>query len=93
MRNRRVSSSVLIALLVLPSPAIPQTTPDQVLIQERTHVVLVNVVAKDKHGKPVNNLTRDDFVLRATARNKKSDSSRWKKPAPPHGWFRACPRS
>jgi VWFA-related protein len=50
-------------LLVLPSPAAPQATPDQGVIQVETHVVLVNVVAKDKHGRPVNDLSRNDFVL------------------------------
>jgi VWFA-related protein len=33
------------------------------VIHAGTHVVLVNVVAKDKRGKPVNDLSRDDFVL------------------------------
>jgi len=50
--------------LVLPSPAVPQATPDQVVMQGGTHVVLVNVVVKDKHGKPVDDLSREDFVLR-----------------------------
>ena len=50
--------------LALPSSAVPQATPDQVVIQTGTHIVLVNVVAKDKHGKPVDNLSRDDFALR-----------------------------
>jgi VWFA-related protein len=51
-------------LLLWPSPAAPQATPDQAVIQTGTHIVLVNVVAKDKHGKPVKDLSRDDFVLR-----------------------------
>ena len=51
-------------ILVLPSPAAPQATPNQVVIQGGTHVVLVNVVVKDKHGKPVEDLRRDDFMLR-----------------------------
>jgi VWFA-related protein len=54
------------ALLVLPSPVTPQASspgPNQGLIQVETHVVLVNVVVKDKHGKPVDDLRRDDFVL------------------------------
>ena len=55
---------LLMALVLLPpSPAAPQATPDQGVIQVETHVVLVNVVAKDKHGKPVEDLQRDDFVL------------------------------
>src|ERR1700691_3804259 len=47
-------------LLALPSLALPQTNP----IQAGTHVVLVDVVAKDSRGKPVADLTRDDFVVR-----------------------------
>lgn len=50
-------------LLVRPSPAAPQTTPVQGVIQSETHIVLVNVVVKGKHGKPVSDLRRDDFVL------------------------------
>ncbi|MGA2578915.1 MAG: VWA domain-containing protein [Bryobacteraceae bacterium] len=55
---------LLVLLHVLASPAFPQAALDQVVIQAGTHVVLVNVVAKDKHGKPVADLGRDDFVLR-----------------------------
>jgi hypothetical protein len=61
----------IILLLALPSPGIPQATPDPVVIQGGTRVVLVNVVAKDKHGKPVADLTRDDFVLRDNGREEK----------------------
>jgi len=55
--------AAVIPLLTLPLPAPPQSTANPV-IQGGTHVVLVNVVVKDKHGKPVANLHRDDFVLR-----------------------------
>src|ERR1022692_234703 len=58
-------------LLVLSWPAAPQATPDQAVIQGGTHVVLVNVVAKDKHGKPVADLGRDDFVLRDNGQEQK----------------------
>src|ERR1017187_9116621 len=58
-------------LLVLQSPAVPQATPDEVVIQAGTHVVLVNVVVKDKRGKPVADLTRDDFVLRDNGQEEK----------------------
>jgi VWFA-related protein len=50
-------------LLVLPSPGAQQAAPDQAVIQAETRLVLVNVVVKDKRGKPVNDLHRDDFVL------------------------------
>jgi hypothetical protein len=44
-------------LLGLPSMAVPQAAPAQVVIHAGTHVVLVNVVAKDKSGKPVDDLS------------------------------------
>jgi VWFA-related protein len=57
--------SLLVALLLgLPSTAVPQAAPDQVVIHAGTHVVLVNVVVKDKSGKPVDDLRRADFELR-----------------------------
>ncbi|MGO8786802.1 MAG: VWA domain-containing protein [Terriglobia bacterium] len=54
---------VIALFLALPLRAAPQATPDQSVIRTETHVVLVNVVVKDKHGKPVADLHRDDFVL------------------------------
>ena len=50
---------------------IPLATADQPVIQGGTHVVLVNVVVKDKHGKPVAGLGRDDFVLRDNGQEQK----------------------
>ncbi len=61
----------MILLLALPWPGVPQATPDPVVIQGGTRVVLVNVVAKDKRGKPVADLTRDDFVLRDNGQEEK----------------------
>jgi VWFA-related protein len=58
-------------LLVLSTRAVPQAAPDQGVIQGGTHVVLVNVVAKDRHGKPVADLGRDDFVLRDNGQEQK----------------------
>jgi VWFA-related protein len=71
MRIRRPCPPVLATLLLLPSPAVPQATPDQIVIQTGTHVVLVNVIAKDKHGKPVNDLSRNDFVVRDNGQEQK----------------------
>jgi hypothetical protein len=73
MRIRWLCSSGLLTtlLLVCPASVIPQATSDQVVMQTGTHVVLVNVVAKDKHGKPVNDLSRDDFVLRDNGQEQK----------------------
>lgn len=61
----------IILILALPLAGAAQATPDQTVIQGGTHVVLVNVVAKDKHGKPVADLTRDDFVLRDNGQEQK----------------------
>ena len=62
---------LLTLLLGLPSPAVPQAAANQVVIQAGTHVDLVNVVAKDKSGKPVRDLSRDDFELRDNGRPQK----------------------
>ncbi len=43
--------------------AASQTAPSAGVIQTATHAVLVNVVVKDKHGKAINNLQRNDFTL------------------------------
>jgi hypothetical protein len=67
----RPSRLLLALLLLLPLPAVPQAPPDHVVIQAGTNVVLVNVVAKDKHGKPVDDLSRDDFVLRDNGQDQK----------------------
>jgi VWFA-related protein len=69
----RFRSSVLVAFIpmTLSSPAAAQSTPDSVVMQGGTHLVLVNVVVKDKHGKPVDDLRRDDFVLRDNGQEQK----------------------
>jgi len=48
----------LLVLLILaqPSRAPGQAAPDQGVIQTETNIVLLNVVVKDKHGKPVDGL-------------------------------------
>jgi len=51
-------------LLGLASTAVPQSTPDEPVIHARTHIVLMNVVVKDKSGKAVDDLSRADFKLR-----------------------------
>ncbi len=55
----------LLAPLVLlrMSRAAQQTESTAGLIQSETHLVLVSVIVKDKHGKPVDDLSRGDFTL------------------------------
>src|SRR5580658_9738691 len=67
----RTYVSVMTLLLMLPPPAAPQAAPDPVVMQVGTHLVLVNVVVKDKRGNPVNDLSRDDFVLRDNGQEQK----------------------
>lgn len=61
--NKSARAAGWIALSVMPA-AFSQTAPDESVIRTGTHVVLVNVVVRDKHGKPVAGLDRGDFVLR-----------------------------
>jgi VWFA-related protein len=57
--------------LIASGMPLPQSTPDPAVIQGGTHIVLVNVVVKDKHGKPVDDLGRGDFVLRDNGQEQK----------------------
>src|SRR5579863_5961493 len=70
-RSAARPSGLFMILLQMAPLAVAQPSPDRVVMQAGTHVVLVNVVVKDKHGKPVDNLTRDDFVLRDNAQEQK----------------------
>lgn len=70
---RRICSYLAPATVAvaLAMPGVSQTPPDQPVIHGGTHVVLVNVVVKDKHGKPIEDLTRDDFTLRDNGQEQK----------------------
>lgn len=68
MDFRRLAISLLTTLTL---PALAQNTPQAVVIRTGTRVVLVNVVAQDKHGKPVSDLQRDDFTLRDNGEERK----------------------
>ncbi len=59
------------ALLIRISRAESQAPTAPGVIQTQTHVVLVNVIVKDKHGKPVDNLQRGDFTLLDNGREQK----------------------
>lgn len=58
----RVCSALSLSL-ILALCARAQAPSDNV-IRSSTQVVVVNVVAKDKHGRPVDDLKREDFELR-----------------------------
>jgi VWFA-related protein len=66
----RICRFITLLLALLP-PVLPPAIADQPVIQGGTHVVLVNVVVQDKHGKPVEGLKRDDFVLRDNGHKQK----------------------
>ena len=56
--------AVWAALLSLcPLPA-QEPAPESAAFHSASHLVVLNVVVKDKHGKPVDDLKRDDFLLR-----------------------------
>ncbi len=74
IRLFRVSVRVtLVGFLILgfPRPSAPQETPGTNVIRATTHLVVLNVVVKDKHGKPVDDLKRDDFLLRDNGQEQK----------------------
>ena len=51
----------ILSLCTLPAQ---QPAPEAASFHTASHLVVLNVVVKDKHGKPVDDLKRDDFVLR-----------------------------
>jgi VWFA-related protein len=60
-----------VLLLCFPLPSVPQEAPETTTIRAATHLVVLNVVVKDKHGKPVDDLKSDDFLLRDNGREQK----------------------
>src|ERR1700722_2870829 len=59
----------LLAALLL--PLLPAQTPDSQPIRTATHLVVLNVVATNKHGNAVDDLQRGDFTLRDNGRQQK----------------------
>jgi Ca-activated chloride channel family protein len=49
---------------IKPAPAPVALTPDTATLKVSTKLVAVSVIARDASGKPVANLTRDDFILK-----------------------------
>ena len=58
-------------LPTLLSPLLPAQTPDSQPIRTATHLVVLNVVATNKHGNPVDDLQRGDFALRDNGQEQK----------------------
>jgi VWFA-related protein len=54
------------ALVIAQTPATqaPQTASDQPIARVTTRLIQLSVVAQDRHGNPVTNLTKEDFVLK-----------------------------
>ena len=76
---------VLLSLCLLPAQ---QPAPGVASFHSASHLVVLNVVVKDKHGKPVDDLKREDFVLRDNDQEQKIamfalDDSRRSDAAPP----------
>lgn len=71
MVNRLIAAVLIAAIAVPPLPAqqsktaTQQKLPAQPLytFKSESELVLVNVIARDKNGNPVKNLTRDDFTI------------------------------
>ena len=66
MVSATLAGSLLISTIVAQTPAPQQPVQDQqrlFKLRINSELVLVNVVARDKQGKPVTDLKRDDFTL------------------------------
>jgi len=70
---KAVVSWVLSAALVIaqtPAPP-PQPGSEQPIARVTTRLIQLNVVAQDRHGKPVTDLTKADFVLKDAGKEQK----------------------
>ena len=70
---KAVFSWLLSATLVIaqtPAPP-PQPGSDQPILRVTTRLIQLNVVALDRHGNPVTDLTKDDFVLKDAGKPQK----------------------
>src|ERR1700704_632689 len=75
--RKAVLSWVLSAILataqtpVAPPQSSPQAGSEQPILRVTTRLIQLNVVAQDRHGNPVTDLTKDDFVLRDAGKDQK----------------------
>jgi len=56
-------STVLLAMVLTTRPISPQAAPSRATFSATTNVVIVNVTVLDRNGKPIENLTKDDFEV------------------------------
>lgn len=74
--NRLFATGTALLALILQarSVALAQAQAPQAVVQSETRVVAVNAIAKDKHGKPIEDLKPGDFALRDNDRPQRIDS-------------------
>lgn len=92
-----LSGALVIAQTPTPPPqpasASPQSGPaqpgsDQPILRVTTRLIQLNVIAQDRHGNPVTDLSKDDFVLKDAGKEQKISVfalERWDKAAPAIG--------
>jgi VWFA-related protein len=68
-----LSASLVLAQTPVAPPAQPAAQPgsDQPILRVTTRLIQLNVVAQDRHGNPVTDLTKDDFVLKDAGKEQK----------------------
>ncbi len=67
-----VSWMLSAALVIAQTPAPPpQPGSEQPIVRVTTRLIQLNVVAQDRHGNPVTDLTRDDFALKDAGKEQK----------------------
>jgi VWFA-related protein len=60
------------SLVIAQTPAsTPQPGSEQPIVRVTTRLIQLNVVAQDRHGNPVTDLTKDDFVLKDAGKEQK----------------------
>jgi VWFA-related protein len=70
---KAVISWMLSATLVIAQTPAPPAQPgsEQPIVRVTTRLIQLNVVAQDRHGNPVTDLTKDDFVLKDAGKEQK----------------------
>lgn len=66
-----LSAALVIAQTPAPPPQAGTPGGDQPILRVTTRLIQLNVVAQDRHGNPVTDLTKDDFVLKDAGKEQK----------------------